>query len=213
MNELNEDFTNLYKRWKGGKVRKEDKFDYNLIDLGLPSGTLWMDRNIGAETLVDYGGYYAWGETEEKDDYSWDTYKFGNYNALTKYNKKDGKTVLEHEDDVVYKKTRGKCHIPTVQQIDELIDETNNEWIEDYKGSGVNGRLFTSKKNDNSIFFPAAGHKGSSVLNYIGCFFYIWSSSIDEDDDGDAWRLGYTGDAVCFSHIRLYGYSVRGCKG
>ncbi|MBR5067900.1 MAG: hypothetical protein IKX25_00720 [Bacteroidales bacterium] len=40
------------------------------IDLGLPSGTKWASWNIGASASEEYGGYYAWGETEEKDYYT-----------------------------------------------------------------------------------------------------------------------------------------------
>lgn len=37
---------------------------YNAVDLGLPSGRLWADRNVGAKSVDDYGTYFAWGETE-----------------------------------------------------------------------------------------------------------------------------------------------------
>ena len=36
------------------------------VDLGLPSGTLWADRNVGAASPEDYGDYFAWGETTTK---------------------------------------------------------------------------------------------------------------------------------------------------
>ena len=36
---------------------------YNAVDLGLPSGRLWADRNVGAKSVDDYGTYFAWGET------------------------------------------------------------------------------------------------------------------------------------------------------
>ena len=57
------------------------------VDLGLPSGTLWADRNIGADSPEGYGDYFAWGETRPKSTYSWSTYKYckGSYNTLTKY--------------------------------------------------------------------------------------------------------------------------------
>ena len=32
------------------------------VDLGLPSGTLWGDRNVGANIPEEYGSYFAWGE-------------------------------------------------------------------------------------------------------------------------------------------------------
>jgi hypothetical protein len=34
---------------------------YNAVDLGLPSGTLWADRNVGADAPEAYGDYFAWG--------------------------------------------------------------------------------------------------------------------------------------------------------
>lgn len=37
---------------------------YNMVDLGLPSGTLWADRNVGASSPEDFGTNFAWGETE-----------------------------------------------------------------------------------------------------------------------------------------------------
>lgn len=37
---------------------------YGEVDLGLPSGTIWADRNVGAETPQDYGAYFSWGNVE-----------------------------------------------------------------------------------------------------------------------------------------------------
>ena len=48
------------------------------IDLGLPSGTKWACCNVGATTPEENGGYYAWGETEEKELYDISTYIYGN---------------------------------------------------------------------------------------------------------------------------------------
>ena len=36
---------------------------YGEVDLGLPSGIKWADRNVGAETPQDYGAYFSWGST------------------------------------------------------------------------------------------------------------------------------------------------------
>lgn len=46
-----------------------DSHHPHLIDLGLPSGTKWACCNVGAQKPEDYGGYYAWGETAEKNSY------------------------------------------------------------------------------------------------------------------------------------------------
>lgn len=36
---------------------------YNAIDLGLPSGLKWADRNVGSDSSEEYGCYFAWGDT------------------------------------------------------------------------------------------------------------------------------------------------------
>ena len=64
-----------------------------VVDLGLPSGTLWCKYNLDVDptkllTPEDwYGKYYAWGELEpNKSEPYWENYKFGkDYNKLTKY--------------------------------------------------------------------------------------------------------------------------------
>ncbi len=33
------------------------------VDLGLSSGTLWANMNLGATDVTEYGNYFAWGET------------------------------------------------------------------------------------------------------------------------------------------------------
>ena len=63
-----------------------------VVDLGLPSGTLWCKYNLGvnpnqlSKPEDWYGGYYSWAELEPNNPYNWDNYKFGkDYNKLTKY--------------------------------------------------------------------------------------------------------------------------------
>ena len=65
----------------------EEENTYAYVDLGLPSGTLWAAYNVGAEAPEEYGDYFAWGETQPKNDYSWATYKYsvGDKYHLTKY--------------------------------------------------------------------------------------------------------------------------------
>ena len=67
------------------------------VDLGL--SVKWATFNIGATSPEEYSDYFAWGETEPKDKYSWATYKWGTSSNLIKYNTTDGKTILEPADD------------------------------------------------------------------------------------------------------------------
>ena len=124
----------------------------DVVDLGLPSRTLWCKYNLGVNsnqllTPEDwYGDYYAWGELEtNKKEYNWDNYKFGkDYNELSKYcnNRKrglnrftDNLTQLLPEDDATYQNKKlynYKFHIPTKEQLMELKNYTNKYWVNNY---------------------------------------------------------------------------------
>ena len=47
---------------------------HEYVDLGL--SVMWSTTNVGAELSEDYGDYYAWGETQVKQSYSWTNYKY-----------------------------------------------------------------------------------------------------------------------------------------
>ena len=45
-------------------IPEEPTFAYQMVDLGLPSGIKWADRNVGAETPQDNGLYFDWGNVD-----------------------------------------------------------------------------------------------------------------------------------------------------
>ena len=184
------------------------------VDLGLPSGTKWASCNVGATKPEEYGDYYAWGETETKSDYSWNTYKWcnGTPQTLTKYctsssnGKVDNKKVLDASDDVARVKWGGSWRIPTQDEVEELKDKCSQEWI---TVNGVKGRKFTGP-NGNSIFLPAAGYRVSSFLSGAGSDGRYWSSSLYESDPGRACNLYFLRKGVPgVDYGRPNGHSVR----
>jgi hypothetical protein len=195
---------------------------YDYVDLGLPSGTIWAKCNIGANEEIEYGDYFAWAETEIKKSYDWVTYKYcnGNYNELTKYCNDtlfgrdgifaDNITELEPEDDVVHINMGGKWNIPTKEQFKELLDNTTNEWIIDYNGTSVNGVLLTSKHNDNTLFFPAGGFIYNSkqlLYNQSGTY---WSSVVDQKSSDEAFCFYFRDDNLYIdSKDRCNGRHIR----
>ena len=197
------------------------------VDLGLPSGLKWATCNVGANSPEEYGDYFAWGETETKTDYSWDTYKWGTatYNAeydywvletLTKYNTSstygtvDNKTTLDPEDDAVAVNWGGKWRMPTDDEWTELRNECTWTWVEGYNGTDKNGYEVKSNANGNSIFLPAAGCRIDDGLNYAGSYGYYWSSSLDTGRPFDAWYVYFYSGGVGRDYgRRCYGISVR----
>lgn len=168
-----------------------DNHHPHAIDLGLPSGTKWACCNVGATAPEDYGGYYAWGETSEKSEYGWETYKWCNgtnrsltkYCANSQYGMIDGKTVLDLSDDVAHMRMGNLWRMPTIEQIQELNKYCIWKWTQQ---NGVNGRLVTGY-NGAQVFLPAPRNRRDADGNYfeedLGVY---WSSSIGSDDNSNA---------------------------
>ena len=193
------------------------------VDLGLTSGTLWATMNVGATSETDYGSYFQWGDTEDKRDAdcSWSTYKYcnGSENTLTKYctnssyGTVDNKLTLDLEDDAARANMGGDWKMPSVALIEELVSETNSEWITNYKNSGINGRKFTGP-NGNSIFIPASGLRSGSSFFSQGDDGYIWITLVQKyDSNGLAYCLNFDSDSISatnHTNDRCYGLTVRG---
>ena len=173
-----------------GVVRKNNINGHEYVDLGLPSGIKWATCNVGANSPEEYGGYYAWGETEEKTNYSWETYKWcnGSENTMTKYctsgdyGTVDNKTVLDPEDDVAHVKWGGSWRMPTSAEVEELC---NNCTCSSTTLNGVNGYRVTGP-NGNSIFLPAAGWRDGIGVGFRGGDGFYWSSSLDSDNSNSS---------------------------
>ena len=153
---------------------KDDRHPH-LVDLGLPSGLRWNCTNLGASVPEGYGGYYAYAELSEKNNYTEQNYKYYHWDTMfnDQYSyyeaigagiqnfgisisgKKGYDVVLEHYDD-------GR-RMPTHEELQELVDNCTWTWtfrnqIPGYEVKGTNG---------NTIFLPASGAKAQGT-NYAG---------------------------------------------
>lgn len=201
---------------------------HEYVDLGLPSGTLWATKAVGAENEGDYGLYFAWGGTEgatkeqvESGEFLLGTDESGNVGRLvpymsdgftpTKYNSADGKTILDLEDDAAHVHMGGDWHMPTREQLEELKANTTSTWVTQ---NGVNGRLFTSKINGNSVFVPAFGYVYDGSVYNVGSYGYVWSSSVNEEYLSNAWYLTFGSSLLDMRYYaRTFGQVVFGVVG
>ena len=104
----------------------------NCVDLGLASGLLWAKYNMGTTDPTQPGDYYAWGETSTKKKYYSTNYKYfkAKYNIeVLKYNEKDGKEVLELEDDAANAYLGVGYRIPTKEDWEELLEDCKWETV------------------------------------------------------------------------------------
>lgn len=139
----------------------------NCVDLGLDSGLLWAKCNMGTTDPTKPGDYYAWGETSTKKKYYSDNYKhfkIKEYLNILKYNEKDGKEVLELEDDAANAYLGVGYRIPTKEDWEELLEDckweavtTTLPEIMDPSQTKAIARWKVTGPNGNSIVLPMTG--------------------------------------------------------
>ncbi len=204
----------------GTKVEDNSKTidGHKFVDLGLPSGLLWAETNIGADIAADDGDYLAWGETDAKEDYVWSNYKHsssGSKDVFTKYNETDGKAVLEPEDDAAYVNWGSYCRMHTYDEMTELLNLNYCTWTWTSRinssGNTINGYKITSKANGNSIFLPASGNIYDGRLRNYGKECYYWSSTlrttVDYTSGYAIWLRESSNNKISTGRVR--GLSVR----
>lgn len=140
----------------------------NCVDLGLASGLLWAKCNIGTTDPTELGDYYAWGEiSPNKKEYYSSNYKHFKVKSnieVLKYNEKDGKTVLDLNDDAARANIGAGYRIPTKEDWEELLEDckweaftTTLPEIMDPSQTKAIARWKVTGPNGNSIVLPMTG--------------------------------------------------------
>ena len=155
----------------------------------------------------EYGGLYAWGETQTKSEYTWDTYKYGyyetgDYSHLVNI----GSDIAGTQYDVATTRWGAPWQMPTLEQIDELVKNCN--YVEATQ-NGLTGKKFTGH-NGGTIFLPYAGYREKKGHFYYGSWGFYWSSTLNSESPARAQWLNISKSMVYSSdHSREQGYSVR----
>ena len=202
------------------------------IDMGL--SVKWAPWNVGASKAEENGAYFAWGEINTKETYDWGTYYWmaegqSDWTNINKYQIKDGQTdgywydnvgefigdgksTLESEDDAATANWGSGWRMPTMAELEELMNEDNCTWtwVENYHGSDLNGYEVKSKTTAGLLFLPAAGYRWDSGLYNAGSYGIYWSSELDSSSADFARCLYfYSSGRGSNDYRRRNGFSVR----
>lgn len=142
---------------------------HEYVDMGL--SVKWATTNIGASTPEDYGGYYAWGEIDEKENYTQKTYKYYKGSSYMDI----GTDICGTRYDVAHTEWGAPWRMPTPSEFEELEKSCKKELL---SLNGVAGCRYTAK-NGNSIFLPMAGWKMYTTADDKGVDFAFWCGSKD----------------------------------
>lgn len=180
-----------------GVATRTGDIDVNWVQLWA-DGPKFAEYNVGAENNKpeDYGGYYCWGKTIDKDE-------TGNY--------KDGSSDLTGTDDTATNLWGDNWRMPTSDELQGLLDYCDVEWT---TVNGTNGLKLTGRGiyASNSLFLPAAdafGYHGSSWgVDSAGSIGSYWSST--PYGSFDAYYLDFTENRHnVITCVRGVGYSAR----
>ena len=175
------------------------------VDLGLPSGLLWCEHNVGASRPEEFGLYFSWGNVTGHAEGSGYDFSQTNYDAsagaaLT------GSITVDDTYDMAHHNIGGLWRLPRPAEFSELNSNCDHVWIDE---DGVQGMRFTSRINGNAIFFPAAGYYDGTTLYYRGTGGYCWSSGFYSASNAYILYFNSTDVNPQYYNNRRYGFTVR----
>ena len=140
--------------------------NYLMVDLGLPSGIKWADKNIAADTPQDKGMYFSWGNVDghvvDENNNTTYNYSFDKDTYATTSGGQYTGSILDAEHDAATVNMGSDWRMPTSAEILELIQETDHYYIDD------NGNTITGPFNyENKI--PKKEFDGYKKLRSV-CF-------------------------------------------
>ena len=180
-----------------GTAKRTGDVDVKWVQLW-ENGPKFAEYNIGANSATEYGGYYAWGGSQDKVD---------DHNTTN-----DGSGNLTGTDDTATNLWGSKWRMPTKAEFEALLNSDNCEveWTTNYNGTGKNGLLCTGKDaySSNSVFLPAAGYCDDGNVDCQGTFGVYWSST--PESNYEAYLLDFNSrDQFVVNDERRHGFSVR----
>ena len=171
--------------------------------MGLPSGLLWASSNVGAEKPSDLGLYFSWGNVEghligEGYDFTQEVYDSTPAADIV--------TNLSLDQDAARVNLDVPWRMPTANEFQELFDNCTWVWT---TLNGVDGALFTSSVNGNTLFFPAAGLYNGTLLSNRGTDGHYWASTYNSETNARNLFFKSTTVNPQLNSLRRYGFTVR----
>ena len=211
-----EDYEKVSNNWE-----QVDTITFDEVDLGLPSGTIWSTKNVGAIDPYTRGQYFSWGNLEgyvasyNEGDYSGEIvgYSFiqSNYELTDGY-QLSGRIPVEK--DAATDIMGGEWRIPTDTQFQELFDNCTITWV---TRNGIEGKLFTSNINGKTLFLINNGYGNATTLDSPKYQAAYWTNV--EDDVNTNKALAFALSTSILSNLtpihpeeKRFGFGIRPVK-
>jgi hypothetical protein len=158
-----------------------------MINLGLPSGTLWANMNVGATEVTETGDYYGWGGL---------TANSTAYSTATSYSS---------DIDAATSCWGNNWQMPSEEQLQELIDQCTWTYVTNYQDVNITGMELTGP-NGNKLFLPTTGLEGNN-----SGWGYYWSSTVVSSTSAKslAFKNGESTATIYQDKAKNNGYMIR----
>lgn len=130
------------------------------VDLGL--SVKWADRNLGAPSPHEAGGFYALGETEVKERYDWNSYIHCDFGDMFLQHDIGENSICATEYDAAANVLGGGWRMPEAEEVQELMENCSMQ-IYDSDDSSLAYARFTAESGAY-IDIPVAGYMSNSTL-------------------------------------------------
>ena len=180
------------------------------VDLGFDH-VMFATKNLGAKRPEDTGDFFAWGETEPKEVYSWETYKL----QTSQFYYKEGE-FLHSQDDAATVILGEGWRLPTGDEVKLLQDsyttDQNCSRIRPILSNGVYGYLVIGP-NGNSIFIPYTEFMSDGeLMNWDNFTSRLWTSDCGKGKSLTIFTISPLGVSFFDSMERSCGLPIRPVK-
>ena len=197
------------------------------VNMGLPSGLLWAEKNIGASTPYTYEcSFFSWGNTDAHAPTStsnFNPYNWGTSNDTEPYASSAGAALTGNiplSQDAARQNLGGSARMPTSAEYKELFDNIkyiNADGTEVSSSSanklvtvnGILGLYLESKINGNRLFFACSGRGIGTSWDKRGSYGYYWTSTLYSSSHGLNLYFLSSGVFPQDRFYRFYGFPVR----
>ena len=154
------------------------------VDLGLPSGKIWAQKNIGASTKYNAGTFFYWADIRN-DISSFTSSRSTDFSyRIDGYSFESG----DYRYDAARRWMGDTWRVPTYIEYKELIDNCTATWS---SATGAMGVTFTGPSG-KTLFIPVSGYKNeSSYVTNVSTSCCCWTSSPYESTRANSTSTSY----------------------
>ena len=173
---------------------------YDYVEI---AGIKWATKNVGACDVTDPGLYFQWGVTTGHT-----LSELDQENPIIYWNEEIQEVYDRHfsgeefllellpNEDMASTNINSNWKVPSIEDFDSLIDNTNQTYTSNYQNSGVAGWIFVDKLDSSKVlFFPEVGTIDTGDF-YHSNYTNYWANKVTGDTEFTVFTLRFSSSQI-----------------